>query len=86
MQLLTKIRQAAQALATRRLTVFPDGIPYEFSDLPLRKGINAILTETSVYFKPQRPWGQPTHLMVEPSALCCLRCSLCLITNGLERP
>jgi radical SAM protein with 4Fe4S-binding SPASM domain len=86
MQLLTEIRQAVQALATRRLTVFSDSIPYEFRDLPLRKVINAILTETSAYFKPQRPWGQPTHLMVEPSTFCNLRCSLCPLTTGLERP
>ena len=86
MQLLTKIRQAVQALATRHLTVFSDSIPYEFHDLPLRKVINAVLTETSVYFKPQRPWGHPTHLMIEPSTLCNLRCTLCPITTGLGRP
>jgi radical SAM protein with 4Fe4S-binding SPASM domain len=86
MLLLTKVGQAIRALTSRRLTILSDGIPYEFRDLPLRKVANAILTETSVYFKPRRPWGHPTHLMVEPSTLCNLRCSLCPITSGLERP
>ena len=86
MQFLTKIRQAAQALATGRLTISSDGIPYDFRNLPLRKVVNAILTETSVYFKPGSPWGHPTHLMIEPSTLCNLRCSLCPITTGLDRP
>jgi hypothetical protein len=33
MQFLTKIRQAAQALATRRLTITSDGIPYDFRNM-----------------------------------------------------
>ena len=86
MQFLTKFRQAMQALATRRLTILSDGIPYNFRGLSLRKVFNAMVTEASVYFKPSRPWGHPTHLMVEPSTLCNLRCSLCPITTGLDRP
>ena len=52
---------------------------------PLRKALNAILTESSVIAKPQRPWGWPTHLMVEPTNHCNLHCALCPVTDGFER-
>jgi radical SAM protein with 4Fe4S-binding SPASM domain len=68
------------------MTVLSDGIPFEFSDLPLRKVLNAVKAEISVHLKPARPWGMPIHLMVEPSAHCNLACALCPVTKGLERP
>jgi radical SAM protein with 4Fe4S-binding SPASM domain len=79
-------QQAVRALLTRRLRIYSDGIPYDFERLPLKKLLNACLVETSVYFKPSRPWGWPTHLMVEPSSHCNLSCTLCPVTVGLNRP
>jgi len=78
--------EAFKALATRRLVVKSDGIPYLFEEIPHRKLWNAIRTELSVYFKPLNPWGWPTHLMIEPSTLCNLRCALCPVSQGFERP
>ena len=86
MRLVAQVGQALRALVTRRLTVLSDGIPYEFRNLPLRKVVNAILTEASATAKPLAPWGHPTHVMIEPSAHCNLRCALCPITTGLGRP
>jgi radical SAM protein with 4Fe4S-binding SPASM domain len=77
---------AIGALLTRRLRIYSDAIPYDFERLPLKKILNACVVETSVYFKPSRPWGWPTHLMVEPSTHCNLSCSLCPATVGLTRP
>ncbi|MFO7695344.1 MAG: radical SAM protein [Vicinamibacterales bacterium] len=84
--LLTRCLEAVRALATGRLVVKSDGIPYRFDRLPRRKVWNAIRTELSVYAKPERPWGWPTHLMIEPSTLCNLRCALCPISVGFDRP
>jgi radical SAM protein with 4Fe4S-binding SPASM domain len=78
--------QAVRALATRRLRIYGDRIPYDFERLPLKKILNAGLVEASVRFKPSHPWGWPTHLMVEPSAHCNLSCTLCPVTVGLDRP
>jgi radical SAM protein with 4Fe4S-binding SPASM domain len=78
--------EAVRALTTGRLVVTSDGIPYLFERLPRRKVWNAIRTELSVYAKPLRPWGWPTHLMIEPSTRCDLRCALCPITSGFDRP
>ena len=80
-----KFMQALSGLLLRRITLRSDGIPYRISSVPLRKVINAIVTESSVYFKPLRPWGWPTHLMIEPTNHCNLRCRLCPVTKGFER-
>lgn len=84
--LATKFLDAVRGLTTGRLVVASDGIPYRFERLPRRKVWNAIRTELSVYAKPERPWGWPTHLMIEPSTLCNLRCALCPISVGFDRP
>jgi radical SAM protein with 4Fe4S-binding SPASM domain len=78
--------EAVRALTTGRLVVTSDGIPYVFEHLPRRKVWNAIRTEISAYVKPRRPWGWPTHLMIEPATYCNLRCALCPITAGFDRP
>jgi radical SAM protein with 4Fe4S-binding SPASM domain len=84
--LLTRGFEALQALVTGRLVVTSDSIPFTFEHLPRRKVWNAIRTELSARFKPQRAWGWPTHVMIEPSTVCNLRCALCPITEGLGRP
>ncbi len=85
-ELSSKLGQAIKALVTRRLRIQSDGIPYEYSDLSLKKILNACVVETSMLFKPERPWGWPTHLMIEPSTRCNLNCALCPVSAGLERP
>lgn len=44
------------------------------------------MVEAGVHTKSQKPWGFPTHLHVEPSTLCNLRCAFCPVTTGMERP
>jgi radical SAM protein with 4Fe4S-binding SPASM domain len=82
---VTLASQAVRALITRRLRLYADRIPYDFEGIPLKKLLNACLVETSVYCKPARPWGWPTHLMIEPSSRCNLSCTLCPVTAGLGR-
>lgn len=82
---LTLALQTMRALATRRMRIHADGIPYDFEQLPLKKILNACRVETSILLKPSRPWGWPTHLMVEPSSHCNLACTLCPVTAGLGR-
>ena len=85
-RLATQVSRAIRALVTRQLRIHADRIPYEFDRLPVAKVLNACRVEASTYFKPSRPWGWPTHLMVEPSTLCNLTCALCPVTAGLARP
>jgi radical SAM protein with 4Fe4S-binding SPASM domain len=84
--MFSKIRKALRALFLRRVSLDVDLIPVEVERIPLKKVINWLLTETSVYFKPIRPWGLPTVLQVEPTNRCNLRCVGCPVTIGLDRP
>jgi len=83
---LSNVKKAASSIFFRRLNIVSDGIYYEFNKLSFKKVLNACLTEASTYFKPSRPWGMPTHAMIEPTTLCNLHCALCPVTIGLERP
>lgn len=76
---------AARSLATGRVDMTFDGIPFRFRDVPIRKLLNWILLEGSLKLKPPRPWGLPTHLQIEPSSLCNLRCPACRVVTGLGR-
>jgi len=86
MSLFAKGLMALRALATRRVTIDCDRIPFEFQNVPLPKILNWILVEASILVKPEKPWGWPTHVQVEPTTACNLRCVLCPVTEGLERP
>jgi radical SAM protein with 4Fe4S-binding SPASM domain len=83
--LISKSRKAVKGLATRSVHMECDRIPYEFHDVPLKKIANWILAEASMYVKPGRPWGWPTHLQVEPDAHCNLSCVVCPVTTGMGR-
>jgi radical SAM protein with 4Fe4S-binding SPASM domain len=84
--LMARSYQAIKALATRQVRIECDRIPYDFHNVPLKKLLNWIVVETSIYFKPAHPWGLPTHLQIEPTNRCNLRCALCPVTAGLDRP
>ena len=77
---------AVTALVTRTVVIQCDGIPYRFEKVPMKKLINWIRVEASLYVKPERPWGLPTHLQVEPTNCCNLKCALCAVTTGMKRP
>lgn len=83
--MIRKISQAITALVTRKLAFEIDLVPLRFEGLPRKKIINWLLTESSVSFKPARPWGLPTILQVEPTTRCNLRCRICPVATGLGR-
>jgi len=85
-QLFSDLKKAIAVLGSRKLTIESDSIPYRFENLSYKKIFNAFLTEASNYFRPKKAWGMPTHMMVEPSTFCNLRCTLCPVTIGLDRP
>lgn len=84
--LFRKSVMALRALATRRVTIDCDRMPFVFEDVPVRKILNWILVEASILIKPERPWGWPTHVQLEPTNVCNLECVLCPVTEGLGRP
>lgn len=84
--LISKSPQAIKALATRRVSIECDRIPYQFNKVPLKKIFNWIRVEASMYKKPESTWGWPTHIQIEPTTRCNLRCALCPLTTGMNRP
>ena len=83
---LRKLKKALRALITGRVTIVCDMVSYEFHRVPIKKTINWILLEISIHLKRERPWGYPTHLLVEPTNACNLSCALCPVTEGMNRP
>ncbi len=77
---------AGRGLLTRRVEIVCDRISYRLEEVPLKKLLNWIRVEASVLAKPERPWGRPTHMQIEPTNRCNLRCSLCPVTTGMDRP
>jgi radical SAM protein with 4Fe4S-binding SPASM domain len=77
--------KAVKALTTRTFIFENDGIPVKLQNLSYKKIFNAIRVGMSVYAKPEKPWGYPITLQLEPSSLCNLRCTLCPVTYGLDR-
>jgi MoaA/NifB/PqqE/SkfB family radical SAM enzyme len=84
--MISKPLRALKALASGRVAFETDLIPLVFDDLPRKKILNWILTETSVHVRPARPWGLPTILQVEPTSRCNLRCTVCPCGAGMDRP
>lgn len=84
--ILAKPYRAFGALRTRSVLLQCDSIPYRFENVPIKKLLNWLRVGASFYAKPERPWGWPTHLQLEPTTYCNLRCALCPTTGGLDRP
>jgi radical SAM protein with 4Fe4S-binding SPASM domain len=79
-------QKATRALATRRVIMQCDRMPFRFDNVPMKKIVNWILAEASIYVRPERPWAWPTHFQIEPDARCNLRCVICPVTMGMNRP
>jgi MoaA/NifB/PqqE/SkfB family radical SAM enzyme len=86
LRMLSQLQNVLTVLATRRLSFEVDFIPCRFRGISSAKMINWLLTESSVRFKPARPWGFPTIMQVEVSSKCNLRCPMCPVSIGLDRP
>jgi|WetSurSiteA1Bulk_404760.scaffolds.fasta_scaffold17308_2 radical SAM protein with 4Fe4S-binding SPASM domain len=76
----------ARAFGRRQLTIECDSIPYSFQHIPARKLINWLRVEASTRLRPIAPWGFPTHLQIEPTNTCNLRCELCPVSGQMHRP
>jgi radical SAM protein with 4Fe4S-binding SPASM domain len=84
--MIQKIMNAIRTVLTRRINVELDQIPFEYHHVTFKKLLNWIMVEAGVHLKSKKPWGFPTHLHIEPSTLCNLKCAFCPVTNGMERP
>ncbi|MBI4396802.1 MAG: glycosyltransferase [Elusimicrobia bacterium] len=78
-----KLWGLVKTLVTRRLVITFDKMEFEFRDLPAKKLFNWALDEASYYLGFSRALSWPTHMQLEPSNLCNLRCPVChVVTDG----
>lgn len=82
-----KVQMILKAFFIRELSFECDKITYTFTKLSNRRLWNWLLTELSAAMKLSLSWGYPTHMMIEPTNICNLRCSVCPVGNGaMTRP
>jgi radical SAM protein with 4Fe4S-binding SPASM domain len=79
------VQKTLKTLATRSLTIQCDSIPYRFERMSYKRILNWIMTEAAIYRNTIEPGGWPTHVQLEPTSLCNLKCALCPVTQGLHR-
>jgi radical SAM protein with 4Fe4S-binding SPASM domain len=85
-QFLKRLFRTARMLVFRKARIESEGIPVVLENIPLRKLINWVLCEVSMFFKPAFPWALPVFFQIEPTNRCNLSCILCPVTDGLDRP
>jgi MoaA/NifB/PqqE/SkfB family radical SAM enzyme len=78
---MKRFLRTLQTLATRRLVITFDKVDFTFDRLSRKRLKNWLLTELSFLFKSEKVWAYPTHLQVEPSNKCNLRCPLCHVVT-----
>lgn len=72
-----KAGDAIGALMRRRIPLEFERIPIPIEDASYRKILNWIAIETGIALQRPGSWGSPTHVQLEPSTRCNLRCTYC---------
>jgi|WetSurSiteA1Bulk_404760.scaffolds.fasta_scaffold15925_1 radical SAM protein with 4Fe4S-binding SPASM domain len=84
--MIKRIFGALKTVISRRLVFKFDGVEFTYSNLSLKRLKNWFLTELAYTLKSDRVWALPTHLQVEPTSLCNLRCPVChVVTDNKPR-
>lgn len=74
-------------LIQRRSSFTFDGMPIVAERLPIRKRINLIRSGLDMIIRPDRSFGLPPIIQIEPTNICNLECPLCPTGSGaLARP
>ncbi len=81
-----KILRTLNTLLTGNLTITFDKVNFRYTHLTVRRRVNWLLAELGYLFRVTTPWAWPTHLQIEPSNECNLRCPLChIVTDNKPR-
>src|SRR5262245_34137481 len=75
--LTRKAGDAVRAVLTREVPLEFERIPLPIRNAPYRKILNWIAVEMGIALRRPEPWGWPTHMQIEPSSRCNLRCTYC---------
>jgi radical SAM protein with 4Fe4S-binding SPASM domain len=75
--LARKTQDAVRALVQRRIPLEFERIPLPIEGASYRKVLNWIAVEAGIALGRTESWGLPTHIQMEPSSRCNLRCTYC---------
>ena len=78
---MNRTTQLFDAFARRRLTITFDKVGFTHTRLTWKRIQNWFLAEFSYLLKCSGVWAYPTHLQIEPSNMCNLRCPLCHVVT-----
>ena len=76
-----KLFDAVRTLFTRKMIIEFDAVEFVCERLSRRRLLNWLLGELSYFSRSTKAWAYPTHLQVEPTNQCNLRCPVCFVTN-----
>jgi MoaA/NifB/PqqE/SkfB family radical SAM enzyme len=82
---MSRFLRALKTLLTRRLVLEFDKVEFVYERLTWKRLSNWLLAELSCLLRSSRVWAYPTHLQVEPTDICNLRCPLCHVVTE-DRP
>jgi radical SAM protein with 4Fe4S-binding SPASM domain len=83
---MKKVLKTLETFATRRLVITFDKVDFTYTHLSWKRLSNWFLAELSYVLRSDRAWAYPTHLQIEPSNKCNLRCPLChVVTDNKPR-
>ncbi len=72
-----KAGEALRALATRTIPLEFERIPLPITDARYGKILNWLAVEAGIALERHEAWGRPTHVQIEPTTKCNLRCTYC---------
>jgi MoaA/NifB/PqqE/SkfB family radical SAM enzyme len=78
---MKRIARIIRTLLTRKLVLTFDKVDFVYERLSFKRLKNWLLAELSYCLKIGNPLAYPTHIQIEPSGLCNLRCPLCHIVT-----
>lgn len=81
---MKRIIKAVRALLTRRIVFTFDKVDFVCSHVTWKRYFNWVLSELAYVLKSPVVPAYPTHLQIEPSTECNLRCPLCLYVTDYK--
>lgn len=79
--MIKKTIDIIKVFTRREMVITFDKIDFRYTNLSWKKIWNWFLGEISFLLKTKKVWGYPTHIQIEPSLVCNLRCPMCYTTT-----
>ena len=75
-----------KTLTTRRLDFTFDKMEFTIDRMTRKRLFNWLAAELTSAMKTPKAWAYPTHLQIEPTSKCNLKCPLCNVVTDSRRP